>query len=85
MREDITGRRQEEEDLLLYRILLSQSNDAIFVIDPDTGQFFLNAFLTYNGLLPSDVVEVDMNPSELPGALVEGQIDAIVIWEPHAI
>ncbi|MFH1631733.1 MAG: ABC transporter substrate-binding protein [bacterium] len=49
-----------------------------------TGQFFLAAFLTYGGLRESDVQVIDLNPSELPGALASGQVDAIVIWEPYA-
>jgi NitT/TauT family transport system substrate-binding protein len=48
-----------------------------------TGQFFLNAFLTDNGILASDVEELDFSPSDLPGALEKNQVDAIVIWEPH--
>ena len=49
-----------------------------------TGQFFVEAFLVHNGLLPSDVEVIDINPSELPDALKNNQVDAIVIWEPHA-
>ena len=49
-----------------------------------TGAFVLAAFLTYNGLLPSDVEVVDLNPSDLAIALKRGEVDAVVIWEPHA-
>jgi len=49
-----------------------------------TGQFFAEAFLIQNGLLPSEVEIIDIQPSELPDALKNGQVDAIVIWEPHA-
>ncbi len=49
-----------------------------------TGQFFLNAFLTDNGIPSSEVEEVDIAPSELPEALERHEVDAIVIWEPHA-
>ena len=49
-----------------------------------TGQFFLAAFLTYNGLPASEVEVVDIRPSQLPGALESNEVDAIVIWEPHA-
>ena len=48
-----------------------------------TGQFFLSAFLTYNDLQPSEVEEIDIKPSDLPNALKNNQVDAIVIWEPH--
>ncbi len=49
-----------------------------------TGQFFLEVFLIYNGLSPSEVEVIDISPSELPDALKNNQVDAIVIWEPHA-
>ena len=48
-----------------------------------TGQFFLSAFLTANALADSDVEMVDIAPASLPAALNDGQVDAIVIWEPH--
>lgn len=49
-----------------------------------TGQFFLNALLAENGILGTDVEEVDIDPSKLPAALERGEVDAIVVWEPHA-
>jgi NitT/TauT family transport system substrate-binding protein len=48
-----------------------------------TGQFFLNAFLTDNGIPAKDVEAIDISPPELPDALANNQVDAIVIWEPH--
>jgi ABC-type nitrate/sulfonate/bicarbonate transport system substrate-binding protein len=48
-----------------------------------TGQFFLNAFLTDNGIPAKEVEVIDISPPELPGALANNQVDAIVIWEPH--
>ena len=48
-----------------------------------TGQFFSASFLTFNGISESEVELVDISPSNLPNALKEGQVDAIVIWEPH--
>ena len=49
-----------------------------------TGQFFLSAFLTQHAMTISDVEMVDIAPSELPAALNGGEVEAIVIWEPHA-
>lgn len=49
-----------------------------------TGQFFLSSFLIYKGLNASEIQEVDIAPSDLPGALEKNRVDAIVIWEPHA-
>ena len=39
MVEDITDRKKAEESLKLFRALINQSNDAIEVIDPETGRF----------------------------------------------
>ena len=49
-----------------------------------TGQYFLEVFLMRNGISLSETELVDTGPSELPQALESGQVDAIVIWEPHA-
>jgi PAS domain S-box-containing protein len=39
MVEDITARRQSEKKLELFRSLLDQSNDAIYIIEPEMGRF----------------------------------------------
>ncbi len=49
-----------------------------------TGQYFLEVFLMRNGISLSETELVDTGPSDLPQALESGQVDAIVIWEPHA-
>jgi NitT/TauT family transport system substrate-binding protein len=49
-----------------------------------TGQFVTESLLIHNGLSPSDVEVIDISPSELPDALNNNRVDAIVIWEPHA-
>ena len=48
-----------------------------------TGQFFTETFLIYNAVSPNDVELVNIAPSDLPSALNNGEVDAIVIWEPH--
>ena len=48
-----------------------------------TGQFFVEVFLIHNELSLSDIEMIDIAPSDLPEALNSGQVDAIVIWEPH--
>ena len=50
-----------------------------------TGQFFLYLFLTYNGVISSKVETIDLKPSELAQALVDGRVDAICTWEPHLL
>ena len=49
-----------------------------------TGQYFVDSFLTFHEINVSDVELVDIPPSELATALNNKQVDAIVIWEPHA-
>lgn len=36
---DITERKQADAELRLFRSLIDRTNDAIFVVDPDTGRF----------------------------------------------
>ncbi len=48
-----------------------------------TGQFFTETFLIHNIISISDVELVNITPSDLPSALNKGEVDAIVIWEPH--
>ncbi len=50
-----------------------------------TGQFFFDLFLTYNGVLSSDIATMDLKPSELPQAIADGRVDAICTWEPHLL
>ena len=49
-----------------------------------TGHFFLNLFLTYNGMQIQDVQLVDIDATHLPQALAEGRVSAIAIWQPQA-
>ena len=49
-----------------------------------TGQFFVESFLMRNEISTSEVKVLDIAPSNLPNALKTGEVDAIVIWEPHA-
>jgi aliphatic sulfonates family ABC transporter substrate-binding protein len=47
-----------------------------------SSHFFLSLFLTYHQMPMSDVKIVDLEPSRLSQALTQGQVDAIVTWEP---
>ncbi|MFT4929312.1 MAG: ABC-type nitrate/sulfonate/bicarbonate transport system substrate-binding protein [Phenylobacterium sp.] len=49
-----------------------------------TGQFFLASYLELNEIPSSAIKIVDIDPDKLPAALATNQVDAIVIWEPHA-
>ena len=50
-----------------------------------TSQFFLNAFLINLLINPSLVKERDFSPTKLPHALLNKEVCAICIWEPHAL
>jgi len=45
--------------------------------------FFLNSLLIFAGLNTSDVKILNFKPDELPSALSDGKVDAIVTWEPN--
>ncbi|MFC1902937.1 ABC transporter substrate-binding protein [Chloroflexota bacterium] len=46
-------------------------------------EFFLGTFLTFNGLSLQDIEIVDLKPSEIVDAVVNGDIDAGFTWEPN--
>lgn len=48
-----------------------------------SGHHFLGAFLSYYGLEEKDVELIDLEASQLSPALVNGDVDAIVTWQPH--
>lgn len=48
-----------------------------------TGQYVVDTLLVLRGISPAEVTVVNFAPPELPNALHTGQVDAIVIWEPH--
>jgi NitT/TauT family transport system substrate-binding protein len=47
-----------------------------------TSQFLLDVLLSENGMAESDVVAVNMDPGDAGAALIAGQVDAAVTWEP---
>ena len=47
-------------------------------------EFFLNRFLEFNGLSTRELDVIDLAPTEMVEALVDGGIDAIGILDPHA-
>ena len=48
-----------------------------------TGHYFLGLFLAYSDLLYSDIEAIDIEAPDLPQALADGSVDAIISWEPH--
>ena len=47
-------------------------------------EFFLNTFLSFNGILPGEVQTVDLKPADLVTALSEGKIDAAACFPPFS-
>jgi PAS domain S-box-containing protein len=65
---DITERKRSEEALLLFRNLLDQSNDALFVTDPSTGRLLMvnhtacrNLGYDSSELLSLRTIDIDAN------------------------
>jgi NitT/TauT family transport system substrate-binding protein len=48
------------------------------------GEFFLGRFLTLNNLTLKDITVLDLTPAEMISKLEKGEIDAVVIFDPHA-
>lgn len=47
------------------------------------GHFFLGTFLAENGLRLADVNLVFLSPSKLVDAIISGELDAVLTWEPN--
>lgn len=47
-----------------------------------TSQFLLDVLLTENGMSEADITPVNMDPGDAGAALIAGQVDAAVTWEP---
>jgi len=57
----------------------------IATVPPTSAGYFLNVMLARAGLTPADVQTVPVTPlGDMPKALVEGRLDAVVIWEPYS-
>lgn len=49
-----------------------------------SGEFFLGIFLTDAGVRDDEVTAVDLPADRLVDAVAHGDVDAIVLWAPHA-
>lgn len=47
-----------------------------------TSHFLLSVLLKENGMSIADIVPVNMDPGDAGGAMIAGQVDAAVTWEP---
>jgi len=64
-------------------ILKDLKGKKVGVTRKSTGEYNLSVLLTFNALQMNDIELVDLNPSEIVEALVEGDIDAGFTWEPN--
>jgi NitT/TauT family transport system substrate-binding protein len=56
----------------------------IGIVSRTASHYFTHIYLTEHGIDPSAVKLVDFLSADLPGALKDGKVDAIVITEPYA-
>ena len=47
-------------------------------------EFYFGRFLELNGMKLGDVTIVNVSPSDSVGAITNGTVDAIIIWQPYA-
>ena len=47
-----------------------------------TGHFFLDSFLSVNGIRKDKVKLINMNPSEMMNALNKSVVEAVAVWQP---
>jgi NitT/TauT family transport system substrate-binding protein len=55
----------------------------IGVTKKTAGEYWLSALLTFNNLSPNDIKVVDLPPLGLKAALLKGDVDAIMTFEPY--
>ena len=60
-------------------------NKKIGVSVGTNGEFFLDSILIMHGILSSEIEYVNLKPEEMFYALVNGEVDAVSTWNPHAI
>lgn len=47
-------------------------------------EYFLHAFLTFNEIAGETIHLVDVKPEAMQGAITNGDVDAIAVWNPYA-
>lgn len=87
---DVTERRRTEDDLRLFRTLIDQSNDAVEVVDPETGRFLdfnekacLDSGYSRDELLSLSVFDIDptVDQSSFERASEELRKSGVEMWE----
>ncbi len=78
VKEDITERKQAEKDRRLFRNLINQSSDSIFVINPQTGDFIDVNDRVCESLLYTREELLGMNVADVRGGLSDDSS-----WDKH--
>jgi len=90
MAQDITERKRAEADLLLFRQLIDQSNDAIEVLDPETGHFLdvnvkacLDLGYSRDEYLSLSIFDIDPTVSQSAFAVSKRKLNetGALLWE----
>ncbi|MBD3307791.1 hypothetical protein GF339_15275 [candidate division KSB3 bacterium] len=55
----------------------------IGVTRKSASEFYLGRFLLFHGLCIREIEVVDLNPSEIVAAMIAGEIDAALTWNPN--
>lgn len=55
----------------------------IGVVPQTSSQYYLDVFLFFNGIDPKSVVQVPLQPEQMPEAMAQGKVDAVSSWEPY--
>lgn len=79
---DIKVLTKKDSVILLPKELKGKS---VGLTKGSTGEYFFDLFLTYYGVDKSTINIVDYKPQELKNAIVNGEVDSIVSWEPNIL
>jgi NitT/TauT family transport system substrate-binding protein len=77
--QELIGRRDHGIELVSDLV-----NKTVGVPLGTISEFYIGRFLELNGLHLRDVTVVNVSPSESVDAVVNGTVDALVIWQPYA-
>lgn len=67
-----------------FASILDLSGKTVGLRSGAIGEFFLGKVIELNGMSLNDVVIKDVQVPDLPRSLKDGEVDAIISWEPYA-
>lgn len=60
-------------------------NKKVGVTKGTNGEYLLDIFLSFHNILKAEVAQFYLKPSDMVEALMKGEVDAVVTWNPHVI